>query len=135
MDPSPPAAGAASTAGAPRRAATAALRAALPAWAVSRLLVLVSLVAAHLLAGHVRPADPAVRARVAQGLLAWDGGWYRTVAEHGYAAAGREALRFFPLYPLLGRWLGGVPGVGAGVALVVLAEAAALGAQIGRAHV
>ena len=43
---------------------------------------------------------------------AWDAGWYRSIADHGYAAAGRESLRFFPLFPLSGRGLGHVPGVG-----------------------
>ncbi len=105
-----------------------ALWMALPAWVVSRVLVLVALVAAHLAAGHVRPGDPAVRARLAQGLVAWDGGWYQTIAEHGYGSAGREALRFFPLFPMLGRGIGAVPGLGTAVALVVLANLATLGA-------
>jgi hypothetical protein len=93
--------------------------AALRAWLVSRAAVLALLgVSTYLQVRHgygrhtVRPG--------ATGLYVWDGGWYRSIAEHGYAATGRQALRFFPLVPVLARFLGG----GAGV--LVLANASAL---------
>jgi len=98
----------------------------LPAWVVARVVVALALVVARTGARTLRPGDPAALARAHQGLLGWDAGWYRSIADHGYAAAGRESLRFFPLFPLAGRWLGDVPGVGSGVALVVVANAAAL---------
>ena len=103
-----------------------AVLAALPAWVVARVLVAAALVVAHLSVRSVRPDNPVALQRVHDGLLGWDAGWYRSIADHGYVAAGRESLRFFPLYPLLGRWLGSVPGVGTGVALVVVANVAAL---------
>jgi len=103
-----------------------ALRAALPAWVVARVLVAGALVVAHLSVRSVRPDNPTALRRVHDGLVGWDAGWYRAIAQHGYVAAGQESLRFFPLFPLLGRWLGWVPGVGTGVALVVVANLAAL---------
>ena len=89
-------------------------------------MVALTLVAAHLTVGTVRPGNAAAAARVGQGLLAWDGGWYRSIAAHGYAASGQESLRFFPAFPMAARVLGGIPGVGAGPALVVVANLASL---------
>jgi len=94
-----------------------------PAWVVARLIVLGALGLAHLLADRTHPA-PAVVARVHQGLLGWDAGWYEAIARTGYGRLGAQSLRFFPLFPLLGRVLGG--GAGDGAALVVLANLSAL---------
>ena len=103
----------------------------LPAWVVARALVAGALVAAHLAVRSVRPGNPAALQRVHDGLLGWDAGWYRAIAGHGYAATGPQALRFFPLYPMLGRGLGLTPGVGVGPALVVVANVASLLAMAG----
>ena len=103
----------------------------LPAWVVARILVAGGLVAAHLAVRTVRPGNPTALGRVHDGLLGWDAGWYRAIAGHGYAAAGHQALRFFPLYPMLGRGLGHVPGIGVGAALVVVANVASLLAMAG----
>lgn len=83
--------------------------------------------ASLLLAGLVKGGLP--QAGVvggASGLLAWDGGWYRAIADDGYQGAGPEAVRFFPLLPLTARALA-VVGIGEATALVVLASACALG--------
>ncbi|SVA95038.1 uncharacterized protein METZ01_LOCUS147892, partial [marine metagenome] len=64
--------------------------------------------------------------QVGQGLLAWDGAWYRSLVESGYSGVDQEGIRFFPGFVLLGRLLDAVLPGGAGVALVVLANAAAL---------
>ena len=103
-----------------------AVLAVLPAWIVARVVVTVALVFAHVGVRSLRPDNPAAVQRVHQGLLSWDGGWYRSIALHGYVGAGQESLRFFPLFPLLGRWFGLVPGVGTDVALVVVANVSAL---------
>jgi hypothetical protein len=106
-----------------------ALTVALPAWALARLLVVLSLVIAHLTLSRVRAGSPAALLRVHQGLLAWDGGWYESIARHGYAASGRQSLRFFPGLPLAARFLGRIPGLGAGPALVLIANVCALAAM------
>jgi len=105
------------------RRAGAVLVTVAPAWVVARLIVLGALGLAHLLADRTHPA-PAVVARVHQGLLGWDAGWYEAIARTGYGRLGAQSLRFFPLFPLLGRVLGG--GAGDGAALVVLANLSAL---------
>lgn len=42
------------------------------------------------------------------GWVRFDAGWYRSIADNGYFFSGKEAqssVAFFPLYPLLTRWL------------------------------
>ena len=100
---------------------------ALPAWFLARALVAVAYAIARYLQRHGHLDDTLARTTVHQGLLAWDGAFYADIAQHGYAALGRPALRFFPLTPLLGRavgWLGTGPRVG----VVVVANLAALAA-------
>jgi hypothetical protein len=104
-----------------------ALVAVLPQWIVARLIVAAALGMGHFVVDRTHP-DAATAARVHQGLSAWDAGWYETIARFGYAPLGHQALRFFPLYPLAGRALAQLPGVGAGAALVVLANLGALAA-------
>jgi hypothetical protein len=102
-----------------------AVAVAVPAWLVSRLLALVSLLIAGLIAGGPMPQAGSVLG--AQGIWAWDAQWYRSLAAHGYLHSPRDGQRFFPLFPLLGRWLGAVLGGHDGLALVLLANLFALG--------
>ncbi|MBV8559205.1 MAG: hypothetical protein JO050_00430 [Acidimicrobiia bacterium] len=97
---------------------------ALPGWITARALVLGVVVFAHFLYDHLH--IPVGRKTLHQGLLAWDGQWYQRIARHGYGPISRTALRFFPLYPLLGRALGIVLGGLYGVALIILANVPAL---------
>ncbi len=103
----------------------------LPAWLVARVIVVGALALARGTSGTVRPGNAGALQRVQQGLLVWDAGWYRAIASHGYAAAGTQSLRFFPLYPLVAGALGRVPGVGIGTALVLVANVSALLAMAG----
>ncbi|MEJ7844896.1 MAG: hypothetical protein WKF93_04575 [Acidimicrobiales bacterium] len=93
------------------------LRAALPGWIAGRVLVAVAALVADFAIGRWRRevGPPPMR----YGLFAWDGNFYRGIAEQGYLAIDQEAIRFFPLYPQLG-----VNGAG----LLVLAWVAALAA-------
>lgn len=105
--------------------------AALPAWVIARFLVLVGWLIAHFGAGdHVNTLH---------GLFAWDGSWYRQIATTGYTSSNYgcrpglqsaflcKNLRFFPLYPLLGRWFGALLLGNTGLALILLANIPALG--------
>jgi len=103
----------------------------LPAWVAARVVVTVALAVARAGVGTLRPGNPGAVQRVHEGLLSWDAGWYQAIAQHGYAAAGQQSVRFFPLFPLLGRALGAVPGTGDGAALVVVANLSALLAMAG----
>ncbi len=98
----------------------------LPAWLVARVVVVAVLGMAHATVGTFRPGNPGALARVQQGLLAWDGGWYESIARHGYAGAGLQSVRFFPLFPFAAKVIGWVPGVGVGAAVVLVANLCAL---------
>ena len=108
-----------------RRAAIAEdLRAALPGWVATRALVLVGWMGSRWWIDHTRHG---VRPFVSfQGLFAWDGVFYRGIAEHGYRAEDPEALRFFPLYSLVGRAVHAVLAVSPGTALLIITNVAAL---------
>jgi hypothetical protein len=101
----------------------------LPAWILARLLVIISLILAHLLVGTVRPGDLAARLKVHEGLLSWDAGWYESIAGHGYVASGIQSVRFFPAFPMAARFVGSITGLGVGPVLVILANLSALGAM------
>jgi hypothetical protein len=94
---------------------------------LARVLVGIAYAIARYLQHHGHLHDALARTTVRQGLLAWDGAFYADIAQHGYAALPRPALRFFPLTPLAGRaagWLGFGPRVG----VVLVANLAALAA-------
>jgi len=89
------------------RAAIVALgpdvREVLPAWIVARVLVGVGYALAW---GVVQRSFGGARPpQLSEGLLVWDGSYYRDIATIGYGALPVGALRFFPLYPLLARAL------------------------------
>ena len=104
------------------------LREAVLPFAVARVVVVGALGLAHFVVDRTHPSTPGVAARVHQGLLGWDAGWYQTIAREGYGPLGHQSLRFFPAVPLLTHVLAWVPGLGDGPALVLLANAAALAA-------
>jgi hypothetical protein len=64
--------------------------------------------------------------QLGQGLFAWDAGHYREIAELGYQASPFGNVRFFPLYPLLGRWTGAVLNGHEEIGLIVVANVSAL---------
>ena len=112
----------------PARRVRTAVVAVLPAWIVSRAIVLAALVVAHLSVSGLRPHNTAAAQRVHQGLLSWDAGWYQSIAAHGYAASGLQSVRFFPGFPMVARALAWLPGISVGAALLIVANLAALGA-------
>jgi hypothetical protein len=96
-------------------------------YVVARAVVLGALGLAHFIVDRTHPATVGVAARVHQGLLGWDAGWYQTIAREGYGPLGRQSLRFFPAVPVLTHGLAWL-GLGDGPALVLLANAAAFAA-------
>ena len=104
---------------------------AVPPWLASRALAALALGLAWLRNGHEFPVS-GHGAGGATGIWAWDAAWYRSIAESGYAGQlNPHGERFFPLMPLLGRWLGWVLGGRPGLALLLVANVAALGFAIG----
>ena len=104
------------------------MRVALAAWAEARLYVAAAYIITTAVVNRLEP--PPDFTPVSDGLLAWDGRWYEAIATGGYADAADPALRFFPLWPVLGRAASWIPGIGAGVALVIMANTAALTAGV-----
>lgn len=107
---------------------SAGLRPALLGWVAARVAVAVGFVVAHLLSGHVTLPDGRLHLR--EGLLTWDGTFYRLLAERGYSGAPPEADRFFPLFPALGRAAGGLLAGRADLGLLVVSNLAALAAAV-----
>ena len=104
----------------------ASARVALLAWIEARVYVAAAFVVTHAVINRLQP--PPDFAPVSDGLLAWDGRWYETIAASGYLNADDPAVRFFPLWPLLGRAVANLPGIDAGAALIILANVLALAA-------
>jgi hypothetical protein len=102
------------------RAAADDALAVLPAWLVARVLVAAAYVVAIVVADRLTPG--ARPFQIDEGLLTWDGTWYRDIALGGYERTGVEGLRFFPLFPALGRVLGLGLTAAVGPALVVVAN-------------
>ncbi len=100
------------------------LRVALVPWVVSRVIVIAALGTARFLHQDVSSLPRPIP--LAQGLFAWDAGWYRALAELGYTGNHESALRFFPLLPALSRGLGFVFLGHEDVALIVIANLGAL---------
>ncbi len=100
------------------------LRVAAVPWVLARVVVVGALaLSRHLFDEFGAPPRPVA---LGQGLFAWDGAFYRAIAEHGYRAVGHGSLRFFPLVPLLSRGLGWVLFDHTAAALLVIANASAL---------
>jgi hypothetical protein len=76
------------------------LRAALPGWVAARVIVLVAwfvnLALVEQRFDGIRPGATLA------GLFAWDGAYYRDIAELGYLGAAPDGVRFHPLLPLVG---------------------------------
>jgi hypothetical protein len=106
------------------RRVTELARVVLPPFVVARVLVAGSLALARHLATELHATPRPVQ--LGQGLLAWDGAFYADIARGGYDAVPREGLRFFPLFPVLGRALAALPGVDADLGLIVVANLSAL---------
>jgi hypothetical protein len=105
-------------------AINADLRVVLPSWLAARVFVTLGYVIAVSVADHWVTGGRTTA--MGNGLLAWDGTFYRAIATGGYQSLPLEALRFFPLYPMLGRGLSPLFFGNTDVALIVLANVTSL---------
>ena len=103
------------------------VRAVLPAWITARILVTAGFVLATAVANRLLGEHPE---QLRNGLLAWDGTWYRDIAHVGYGDLPLAGVRFFPLFPLVGRLLAAPFGGRSDVVLVLLANGGSLAAAI-----
>lgn len=102
-------------------------RAVILAWISARMLFFAAWVTA------AATSDKLIDGRVQtikEGLFAWDGTFYRAIAQDGYDGVDQEALRFFPLYPMLARLLSPLALGREDVMLIVIANVCALGAGV-----
>jgi hypothetical protein len=95
-------------------------------WVAARFVVLGALAFTRYLVSNLGAEDPT--GRPPSGLVGWDASWYLRIIESGYHHLPWESLRFFPLLPLLAKIVH--PLVGARVALLLVVNAASLGAGI-----
>ncbi len=94
-------------------------------WVAARVLVALAFVLAGAIAAHFVPG-----AQIDPRLTAWDGAFYQGIADVGYQGLTTEALRFFPLYPLVGRAVAVAFGGNAAVGLLLVGNVASFGAAI-----
>lgn len=104
------------------------LKEALGPYLAARVCVAAGYAAAQSVAAS--STDESLWTHVRQGLVTWDGAFYRNIAAHGYSLpasglAEDNGLRFFPLYPLLARGLALFTLGNAAIALVIIANVAA----------
>lgn len=111
-----------------RRPLAAELAVVLPPWLVARVLVLLGWLVAAVAADELRPGRRPYH--LTQGLYAWDGTFYRDIAAGGYDSLTNEALRFFPLVPVVGRWVGLVLPVATGFGVVLVSNVMAVVAGV-----
>lgn len=98
--------------------------ASLTSWTEARLYVATAYIVTWAILDRLEP--PPAFSPIDDGLIPWDGTWYRDLALDGYDSPPLEGgIRFFPLWPLLGRFFGAI-GDRPDVALVVLANLFAL---------
>jgi hypothetical protein len=100
-------------------------------WLLGRLIVGAALGLARYERSHLAIGSARAIAASHEGLFSWDAGWYRAIAEQGYAGAGRSSLRFFPLYPELGSLAHATLRAPVGVTLLLVANLASLLAAMG----
>jgi hypothetical protein len=111
------------------RAARGPWGTAVAAWTAARICVATAFVLSDLVANYLR-APAARRLHLDQGLITWDGTFYWHIAHGGYGSLPREALRFFPLYPLAARVLSWPLGGHEGIPLLVISNGAALASLV-----
>ncbi len=100
------------------------IRTVLLPWATGLVLTVTAYAIAKLAADQLAGGDEPVV--LENGFFAWDADWYRGIADNGYQAVGEEGLRFWPLFPLLGRALSFVFAGSTDAALLVIANVAAI---------
>ncbi|MBM3662717.1 MAG: hypothetical protein FJW94_07495 [Actinobacteria bacterium] len=98
---------------------------ALVGWVWARVCVGLGFVIAHRLT-----PDPILEARedfpLPRGLLSWDASFYERIATVGYGGTPADGVRFFPGYPFLARAVSPIVGGQADLALIIIANVAAL---------
>ena len=89
---------------------------------VSRILIFTFITISLRLDPTTQNYQPPIKSNpVVQGLTRWDGGWFIRIANDGYRE--RADTNFFPLFPLMGRYISRFTGLSIPAALVFVANA------------
>ncbi len=106
------------------------LRAATLGWVAARIAVAAGFALAHGLSGVVHLPDG--RLHLDEGLMTWDGTFYRVITQGWYSSAStaEDPARFFPGYPALGRVVEPLVFGNTDLALLLIANVAALAAGV-----
>jgi hypothetical protein len=99
-------------------------------WAIARAVVGAAYALSRYRINHGHSINARGAIQTANGLLAFDGTWYRSIAEHGYGPVSSGALRFFPLFPITVRGLHLIVPLSWSLSTVLVANAAAFGAAM-----
>ena len=99
-------------------------------WLIARVLVGGAYAASRYHNAHGTALNARGVAQTQNGLMAFDAGWYRVIAEHGYGGSSSASLRFFPLFPLVVRVFHLVVPLHWSLCVAVVANVAAFGAAI-----
>jgi hypothetical protein len=92
-------------------------------WVAARAAVLAGWAAADTISDRISSSRPVP---LLQGFLAWDGTFYEQIARVGYQGDLVDRIRYFPLYPILGKVLSVLTGGSEEAALVIIANASSL---------
>jgi Gpi18-like mannosyltransferase len=94
--------------------------------------VLLGVHAVELCEVHPEAAKESASDSPLERMAAWDGAWYRRIAERGYsyAPSAMSSVAFFPAYPLLTRATAWLLGIGVDEALLLVSHAALFGALV-----
>lgn len=96
---------------------------------ISRVLIFtLAGLSLHLDKATHNPQAPVDSNLVVQGLTRWDGGWFIRIARNGYTE--RADTNFFPLFPLMGRYVSRITGLSLAASLVLCANVCSLAAMI-----
>lgn len=76
------------------------------AWVLSRIIILAALFVVRKISYKIHIVSGRLHLIISSGLNSWDAGYYTQIAIHGYGASKNPSLRFFPLYPLMGHFVG-----------------------------
>jgi hypothetical protein len=92
-------------------------------YVLSRIIVIAALEATRHVFTTLHIGEPLA---LRDGLSGWDASWYADIARGGYGAVPKEGLRFFPLFPLVGKVVAYAPGVNVRHGNLIVANLCAL---------
>ncbi len=95
---------------------------------LSRLFVLSALVVAHEVVIKTAATNPKTLALYHERIFGWDAGYYIQIATSGYGSHLNSSIRFFPLFPLVGKIFSLISFIPTKYSLLIISNVATLAA-------